>query len=250
LRGAGVFLRDHSDTEVLFQPIRRVGLPRAVERIDGVFAFAFRDGASGTLYLVRYLFGEKPLYWGPAQGRLVLASEVSALRCHPALCEAGLDRQAAYDLLLFEYLPGTASGWSGIEKARIRQILTFADGRISCERYWRPRIASRPVDLDAAVEQLRELSRQSVRRLVVADVPVGVFLSGGVDWSLVAALAAETAPDLTAFTVRVGGRALDSTFDETPHAIAVARHLRMRHQVVELDAADLADAFDAASASS
>jgi len=161
LRGAGLFLCDRSDTEVLFQLIRRVGLPRAVERIDGMFAFAFRDGASGALYLVRDRFGEKPLYWGQAQGRLVFASEVSALRCHPAFRGTGIDRQAAYSSLLFEYLPGSASGWSGIEKLEPGTILTFADGRISCERYWRSRIGGRPVGLDAAVEQLRELLRQS-----------------------------------------------------------------------------------------
>jgi asparagine synthase (glutamine-hydrolysing) len=248
LRGGGVMLRDRSDTEVLFQLIRRVGLPRAVERIDGMFAFGFRDGASGALYLARDRFGEKPLYWGQAPGLLVFASEVLALRCHPAFHATGLDWQAAYGLLLFEYLPGTASGWSGIEKLEPGTILTFAGGRISQERYWRPCIGGQPVDRDEATEQLGELLRQSVRRSVVADVPVGVFLSGGVDSSLVAALAAEAAPDLTAFTVRVGGGAFDDSFDETPHAIAVARHLGMRrHEIVELGAADLADAFDAVS---
>src|SRR6516164_7000624 len=98
LRGGGVMLRDRSDTEVLFQLIRRAGLPQAVERIDGMFAFSFRDGASGALYLARDRFGEKPLYWGQAPGLLVFASEVSALRCHPAFSGAGLDRQAAYGL--------------------------------------------------------------------------------------------------------------------------------------------------------
>jgi len=247
LRDAGVVLGDRSDTEVLFQLIRRLGVPRAVERIDGMFAFAFRDGASGTLYLVRDRFGEKPLYWGHAQGRLVFASEVSALRCHPAFSAAGLDRQAAYGLLLLEYLPGSASGWSGIEKLEPGTILTFTHGSIGRERYWRPRIGGRPVDRDTAAERLGELLRRSVRRAVVADVPVGVFLSGGVDSSLVAALAAEAAPDLTAFTVQVGGEALDDSFDETPHAIAVARHLGLRHEIVELGASDLADAFDAVS---
>src|SRR4029077_9682477 len=90
--------------------------------------------------------------------------------------------------------------------------------------------------------------RRSVQRSVVAAVPVGVFLSGGVDSSLVTALAAEAAPDLTAFTVRIGGQGFDDSFDETPHAIAVARHLGVRHEVVELGQADLVAAFDAVSA--
>jgi asparagine synthase (glutamine-hydrolysing) len=142
LRNTGVILRDRSDTEVLFQLIRHIGLHRAVERIDGMFAFAFRDGASGAVYLVRDRFGEKPLYWGNAQGRLVFASEVSALRCHPAFRETGLDRQAAYGLLLFEYLPGNTSGWSGIEKLAPGTILSFADGRVSCIRAAQRAVAS------------------------------------------------------------------------------------------------------------
>jgi len=249
LRGAGIPLRDRSDTEVLFQLIRRDGVRRAVERIDGMFAFAFRDGATGALHLARDRFGEKPLYWGTAQGQLVFASEVAALLCHPLFRDIGPDRQAAYDLLLFEYLPGTASGWSGIEKLEPGTILTLKNGRISRERYWQPNLGPRrPVRRDEAVDQLEDLLRQSVQRSVVADVPVGVFLSGGVDSSLVTAFAAEAAPDLTAFTVRIGGQGFDESFDETPHAIAVARHLGVRHQLVELGEADLLDAFDAVSA--
>ena len=78
-------------------------------------------------------------------------------------------------------------------------------------------------------------------------MPVGVFLSGGVDSGLITALAAETAPDLTAFTVRVAAEGLDESFDETPHAVAVARHLGVRHEIVELAAGDLVQAFDAVS---
>ena len=243
LRAAGMALRDHSDTEVLFQLIRRDGVPRALARIDGIFAFAFRDGASGALHLVRDRFGEKPLYWGFVHGQLVFASEVTALICHPALHGTEPDRLAAYGFLLFEYLPRTASGWAGIEKLEPGTILTVKDGRISLERYWHPRITRQPVDRNEATERLAELLRQSVRRSVVADVPVGVFLSGGVDSSLITALAAEASPDLTAFTVRIGGE----SFDETPHAIAVARHLGVRHEVVELAGNDLVDAFDTVS---
>ena len=244
LRGSGVTLRDRSDTEVLFQLIHRDGVRRAVERIDGMFAFAFRDGASGALYLVRDRFGEKPLYWGAAHGQLVFASEVSALFCHPAFRDIAPDQQAAYGLLLFEYLPGTASGWSGIEKLEPGTILTFENGRIGCDRYWQPRLDPQHVGRDEAVERLDDLLRQSVRREVVADVPVGVFLSGGVDSSLVTAFVARAAPDLTAFTVRVGEQRLDGSFDETPYAIAVSRYLGVRHEVVELGDADLVDAFD------
>ncbi len=243
LRAAGIALRDRSDTEVLFQLIRRDGVRGAVSRIDGMFAFAFRDGASGALYLVRDRFGEKPLYYGVAKGQLVFASEAAALFCHPAFRDAEPDPVAAYRHLLFEYLPRTGSGWTGIEKLEPGTILTYAEGRISLENYWRPHLDPHQIDPNEATDQLDELLRQSVRRCVVADVPVGVFLSGGIDSSLIAAYAAEAAPDLTAFTVRVGGHG----FDETPHAVAVASHLGLRHEIVELGGGDLVDAFDAVS---
>src|SRR6266436_9950513 len=244
LRGLGVPLRDRSDTEVLFQLIRREGVRRTVERIDGMFAFAFRDGASGTLHLVRDRFGEKPLYYGLARGRLVFASEVGALLCHPDFRDAVPDRLAAYSFLLFEYLPGSLSGWTGIEKIEPGTILAFRDGQISRERYWHPPVAgatAQTVDEAEAAERLGALLLASVRRRIVADVPVGVFLSGGIDSSLITALAKEAAPDLTAFTVRVGAE----SFAETPHAIATARHLGVRHEVVELGPTDLVEAFDA-----
>ena len=243
LRAAGIALRDRSDTEVLFQLIRRDGVRRAVERIDGMFAFAYRDGATGALHLVRDRFGQKPLYWGVAQGQLVFASEVTALRCHPVFRDTGLDRLAAYSFLLFEYLPRTISGWAGIEKLEPGTVLTMRGGRISVEPYWRPRLEDRRVDENEAVEELQELLRASVRRSLIADVPVGAFLSGGVDSSLVTALTAEAAPDVTAFSVRIDAE----SFDETPHALAVAQHIGVRHEIVELAASDLVAAFDAVS---
>jgi asparagine synthase (glutamine-hydrolysing) len=244
LRRSGVPLRDHSDTEVLFQLLRRDGIRRTVERIDGMFAFAFRDGATGALYLARDRFGEKPLYYATAGLDLVFASEVPALHCHPALSNSRADRMAAYSFLLYEYLPGTESGWEEIAKLEPGTVLAAKDGKIEIEYFWRPRMAptGRPAgDVSEAVDRLEELLSTSVRERLVADVPVGVFLSGGLDSSLIAALARKAAPDLTAFTVRIG----QDGFDETPYAGEVARHLGLRHQIVALDDADLIVAFDA-----
>ena len=244
LKSLGVPLRDRSDTEVLFQLIRRESVRRAVERIDGMFAFAFRDGATNTLYLVRDRFGEKPLYFGVVGPDFVFASEAPALQCHPAFQDVSPDPNAAYSLLLFEYLPGTASGWQGIAKLEPGTILTVKNGNVAIDHYWRPPV--QPVGRTArrqagAIDRLDELLSASVRDRIIADVPVGVFLSGGLDSSLVTAFARKAAPDLTAFSVRIG----EDSFDETPHAIEVARHLGIRHHVVGLDDADLITAFDA-----
>jgi asparagine synthase (glutamine-hydrolysing) len=244
LRADGIALRDRSDTEVLFQLIRRDGLARALEQIDGQFAFAFRDGTSGALHLVRDRFGEKPLYYSLVRDQLVFASEVSALLAHPSITGAAPDRLAAYQFLLFEYLPGTASGWEGIVRLEPGSILTFLRGQIRIERYWTPRLQPMAAVTEAeATERLDALLLRSVRERVVADVPVGVFLSGGVDSSLITALARQAAPGITAFTVRIGS----DSFDETPHAATVARHLGVRHEIVTVDDADLLQAFDAIS---
>jgi len=105
LRERGARLRDHSDTEALFHLIRREGVRRAVERLDGMFAFAYREGATGRLFLVRDRFGEKPLYYGTTGKDIIFASEVAALQCHPAFSPAAPDREAAFRFLLYEYLP-------------------------------------------------------------------------------------------------------------------------------------------------
>jgi asparagine synthase (glutamine-hydrolysing) len=242
LTRCGVPLRDRSDTEVLFQLIRREGVRRVVERIDGMFAFAFQDGATGTLYLARDRFGEKPLYYGQYGTQLVFASEVTALQYHPSFRNAVPDRTAAYQLLLYEYLPGTESGWRSISKLEPGTILTVRGGEITIDQFWRPPL--RPVGHASeaeAVDRLEELLLASVRDRVVADVPLGVFLSGGLDSSLITALALRASPDLTAFSVRIG----QGSFDETPRAVEVVRHLGMRHEIVDLDDADLVAASDA-----
>ena len=244
LRERGATLRDHSDTEALFHLIRREGARRAVERLDGMFAFAYREGATGRLFLVRDRFGEKPLYYGTTGKDIIFASEVAALQCHPAFSPAAPDREAAFRFLLYEYLPGTASGWHGIAKLEPGSILTFKGGDIQINHYWRPRllpVGSAAKREEEAIDRLDELLAASVRERVVADVPVGVFLSGGLDSSLITALAARASPDLTAFTVRVGA----DSFDETAHAVEAARHIGVRHEVVALDDADMFAAFDA-----
>lgn len=236
---SGVALRDRCDTEVLFQLIRRDGIRAAVEQAGGMFAFAYRDGRSGDIYLVRDRYGEKPLYYGIARGQLVFGSEAGAVLAHPAFRGAAPDLAAAYQLLQFEYVPGGLSGWTGIRKLRPGTMLHFADGRADVVEYWRPKVGGGPAVSDGeAADQLDALLQDAVARQCVADVPLGVFLSGGLDSSLLTALAARCNPGITAFTVQVGGRG----YDETPHAAAVARHLGVSHEVVRLGDADVQDA--------
>src|SRR5258708_23797932 len=240
LRNDGVELCDRSDTEVLFQMLRRSGVRQTLAAIDGMFAFAFRDGKSGTLYLARDRFGEKPLFYGLAGGALVFASELSALRRHPAFRHSGIDRAAAFQFLTYEYLPGDRSGREGIRKLPPGHLLSFADGRIAVEPYWRPPSGKqRGTSEGDALARLEQLLDESVRERLVADVPVGIFLSGGVDSGLIAALASRHAAAITALTVQMP----ELCFHETPHAVKVASHLGIRHEIVELGRGDLLHAF-------
>jgi len=163
MRRDGVPLRDASDTEVLFQLIRRHGVRDAVTRIDGMFAFAFRDGKTGEVYLARDRFGEKPLYYGIAAGQMVFGSEAGAILRHSAFRQTAPDLAAAYQLLQFEYLSGSASGWTGIDRLAPATILRFRAGRIQLCRYWKPKVGTNPgVSEHDAVGRLDDLLQDAV----------------------------------------------------------------------------------------
>ena len=243
LRAEGVPLRDESDTEVLFWLIRRNGVIGALERIDGMFAFAFRDGGTGTLWLARDRFGEKPLFYAVREGELVFASEVKAILHHPAFSAVGFDPVAVDQYLCFEYLPGTLTGYIGLRKLQPAHLLRFESGRATIEAYWRidqRRARNGTIGESEALERLEALLDDSVQKRLIADVPVGVFLSGGVDSGLVAALAARHAPGITAYTVRMP----ESTYDETRYADMVARHHGLNHEIVHLTQADVVAACE------
>jgi asparagine synthase (glutamine-hydrolysing) len=247
----GVALRDRSDTEVLFQMIRRFGVDGALDRLDGMFAFVYREGATGTVTLARDRFGEKPLSYGIADGRLVFASEVKSLRRHPAFAAAPFDVEAIGQYLAFDYVPGARTPFAGVARVRPGHVVRFSQGRAEERAYFSlaqagavGRAAAAAESEDAALARLEALLDRSVRDRLVADVPVGVFLSGGVDSALIAALAARHAPGVTAFTVQMD----EDSYDETPYAAAVARQYGLRHEVARLAGSELIRALDAVEA--
>lgn len=239
----GVLLRDRSDTEVLFQMLRRYGPKVTLAKVDGMMAFAYREGGSGRVFLARDRFGEKPLFYGMRNGVLVFASEVAAIRRHPLFHDSGFDRQAVARYLTMQYLPGGDSGFEGIKKLPPGHLLEFHAGKLSLTRYWKPQPHSGNPRLHSSSERISRMETllsESIRDRLVADVPIGVFLSGGIDSSLVAALAAKHVANVTAFSVRMG----DESFDETPYARMAAQHLGIPHEVVEFGNTDLINAFD------
>lgn len=247
LRDAGVRLRDGSDTEVLFQMIRLHGVGSALRRLDGMFAFAYRDGASGIVTLARDRFGEKPLFYTVIAGQLVFASEIKALRKHPLAAAPEFDIEAIGQYLAFDYVPAPRTGFAGIKKLLPAHLLTFDDGEIEIDAYWdlpagdpTQQSADMPATESDAIDRLDRLLRESIKSRLVADVPVGVFLSGGIDSALIAAIAADYAPGISAYTIKMPG----DGYDETPIATRVAGRFGLRHEVRTLTDAEVLYALD------
>jgi asparagine synthase (glutamine-hydrolysing) len=239
--------RGHSDTEVMLAAFDAWGVERAVARFNGMFAIAVWDRETRLLHLVRDRMGVKPLYYGFAGRTFIYGSELKALRRHPDF-NARLNRAALRFYLRFMYVPAPFSIYDGIAKLMPGTILTFdpATAQTRTTVYWSARDAAiegtrhrfRGSEEEASRE-LEVLLRDSIKIRMVADVPLGVFLSGGVDSSLVTALMqAESASPVRSFSIGFA----DTAYNEAPFAAAVARHLGTEHTeltVHERDAIDL-----------
>lgn len=227
--------RGHSDTEVLLEAFARWGVAPTLEKTVGMFALALWDKQEQKLYLARDRFGEKPLYYGMQSGVLLFGSELKALRAHPSWV-GKINRPALSAYLRYGYVPSPLSIFQGIHKLLPGTWLVF-DAKLGAlghpQAYWsvaeaaqRGRInrASRnPLEIE---ENAMGLLRQIIRDQRMADVPLGTFLSGGIDSTLITALLAEQSErPVRSFTIgfREGG------YDEAPYARAVARHLGTDH---------------------
>ncbi len=247
LRREGAHLVDHSDSEVLFHLLQRDGVKRTLDQIDGMFAFAFYEARTDKLYLVRDRFGEKPLYYCERDEGLVFGSEPSAVLAHPLAQDLPIDLNAVAAYTHFEYLPGSRSLYRDLRKLPPGSFLTYQSGRAEISCYWQPSPQERGSVLEneaGKLEKLDYLLRESVRERLVADVPVGVFLSGGIDSSLVAALVGKYAGGLTAFTISLP----DQSYDEAHSAKVLAGSLGLQHRVIPIGNSDIGAAFATISA--
>lgn len=233
LEAAGHAFRSHSDTEVLIEACAAWGVERAVRRLVGIFAFALWDRRDRVLSLVRDHLGVKPLYWTRQGGALLFGSQPKALRAHPAF-SAGLDRDALSAYLRFSCIPAPGTIFQGVHKLEPGRILTVRPGREPEETvYWDAETAARaglanPLALSdgEATDALEALLSDAVGRQMMADVPLGAFLSGGVDSSAVVALMARRS-DRPVRTFTIGFS--EGGYNEADAARAVARHLGTDH---------------------
>jgi asparagine synthase (glutamine-hydrolysing) len=234
LAAAGVTMRSESDTEVLLEACALWGVEAAVERAIGMFAFALWDRSTRSLYLARDRLGIKPLYYAATSERVLFASELKALRAVPDWKPA-IDDDAVAGFLRHAYIAQPRTIYREASKLPPGHILTLRHGRAAAPKcFWDLRgIATAgqarndpAPDENEAIERLDALLRDSVRLRMIADVPLGAFLSGGIDSSTVVALmqAQSTRP---VKTFSIGFHATD--YDEAEHAKRVAAHLHTDH---------------------
>ncbi len=233
----------NADTEVLVHLYEDLG-PRCVERLNGMFAFALWDERERRLVLARDRFGKKPLYYAEVDGSLLFGSELKALREHP-LCPRALDFESLCKYLALEYVPTPHSILEGVKKLPGGHLLVWRDGESSIEQYWDLSFGSSDgVQSDGDyVEEFRVRFREAVRRRLISDVPLGAFLSGGIDSSSVVAMMAAELPAglVKTFSIGFGER----SFDESGHARRVAAHFGTDHREDVFTARDLLDLLPA-----
>jgi asparagine synthase (glutamine-hydrolysing) len=238
--------RTQSDTEVLVHLYEEKG-HSLLDDLDGMFAFAIVDERKEQLFLARDRFGEKPLYYAPLnEGRgLVFASEMKALFPFPGL-DNHLDVPAIAQFLALGYVPAPRTHLQGVRKLKAGEALSLDPGTgLRIWRYWQPRIETNrtePPSREAAVESVRARVLQSVRLRLRSDVPIGAFLSGGVDSTYIAAAIRELQPAAKFSTFCASFD--DQQLDEAPYARLVAKHLGTDHHEVRFSSVDLLAIFD------
>jgi asparagine synthase (glutamine-hydrolysing) len=227
LEGRGHRFATNADTEVIPHLYEELG-PRCVERLNGMFAFALWDEPERRLVLARDRFGKKPLYYAEVDGGLLFGSELKSLLEHPR-CPRELDLESLSAYLAAEYVPTPRAIFAGVRKLPGGHLLVWQDGRSRLEEYWDLSFARDDIERseEEYAEELRSCLREAVQRRLVSDVPLGAFLSGGIDSSSVVAFMSEALPAgaVKTFSIGFGER----SFDESAHARRVAEHFGTDH---------------------
>ena len=241
LESTGARFRTRSDTEVILQLYRKHG-DSSIAMLHGMFAFAVWDKSRRRLLLARDRFGEKPLYYFAGSDRFVFASEIKSLLRHPAV-ERRLDPAALHDFLSFDYVPGPGTVFSGIRQVPPGHFMSIDRHGIQLHRYWQPTFAQsgEVPSLEDASAQIVERLTGSIRSRRQADVPLGVFLSGGIDSAATVALLRQTTNERI-LTFSLGFSEPDR--DERPFARQVAQIFGTEHREF-LYQLDLARDFEA-----
>ncbi len=248
LEAKGHKFKTKSDTEILPHLYEEYG-DGLLEHVNGMYAFSLWDSKRKKLIIARDRFGEKPLYYGVFDRKLIWASELKALIAHPAV-KPELDLNAVRHYVSFDYVPAPMSIFKGIHKLPAAHVLTVENGEVRTRRYWDltwsdpgtvasgPNGTSHAKSLSGKAEELKELLSDAVRMRLVSDVPLGILLSGGIDSSSVAAFAVRHATERVK-TFSIGFE--EDSFDESKYARQVAKHLDTEHYEDKLSATTAGD---------
>jgi asparagine synthase (glutamine-hydrolysing) len=232
LEGRGHRFSTRSDTEVIVHLYEELG-PRCVERLHGMFGLAVWDTRRRRLLIARDRVGKKPMFYALRDGVLTFASELGSLLQDPAISRE-IDMEGLDAYLAFRYIPSPLTAFRAVRKLPPAHLLVFEGGRATIERYWSLDFSrKRQFDSDEdAFEEVREHLRRATRRRMISDVPLGAFLSGGVDsGAVVAAMAEASATPVKTFSI--GFR--DSPLDERPLARLVAERFATEHHELEVE---------------
>src|SRR5687768_9459388 len=232
--------RSHSDVETIL-PLYLDQGSRAVEMLDGMFGLAIWDNRTQTLLLARDRAGEKPLFYMRAGDEVLFASELQCLLRHPHVPRE-LDRVAIDEYLTLGYIPEPRTPFAAIRRVCAGTVMLFRDGREETTRYWDPeRFTIEPRNAQDAIATTQRLIEEAVSKQVMSDVPVGVFISGGLDSSLLATLASQKigVDKVHTFSAQFA----EESYDESADAADLARHMRTRHVPVRTDEETLFDAL-------
>jgi len=234
LEARGHRFRTGSDNEVVLHLYEEYGTD-CLARLNGMFAFAILELESGRLFLARDRFGQKPLFYTQSGGRFAFASGPAALQALPWVSDE-LDLTAVHDFLEYQYIPEPRSIYQDIRKFPPHHFGIWEDGRLRLESYWEPRLnPTFSGTYKEAQQALQAALEGAVARRLVADVPVGIFLSGGFDSTLICALAqAASATPVQTFSIGFP----EKKYDEREFAAAAARHLGTNHHFREVQPDD------------
>jgi asparagine synthase (glutamine-hydrolysing) len=243
LEARGATFRSTSDTEVLLAAFEYWGVPASIRKLEGMFAIGVWDRSDECLWLIRDRIGEKPLYYALGGEGVVFASELKAIVASE-LCSGVVRARSVADVVERGYVRGSNTIYQDVQKVRPGEYHRFSVNgsqmAVESVRYWQPRAIDasgtrQPISVGDATNELDTLLQEVVKAEIFADVPVGAFLSGGIDSSLIAAIM-QRVGNGSAHTFTIGFA--ESAFDESPFAKAVADHLGTDHTEIILSASD------------
>ena len=223
------------DTEVIVHGYEEWGTD-CFKKFNGMFAVAVWDEDKKSLVLARDRYGQKPLYWIQSDDAFIFGSEMKAILKHPKV-KKELNNLAIYQFFCFDYVPQPLTVFKDIYKLANGCFLVFKDGEVRVDKYYQVDMAKKDISLSSALNDLEQKLEDSVYRRLMADVPLGIFLSGGIDSSTIAYFAKKQKDDIKTFSIGFK----EKSFDESPYARQVADFLRTDHYHKEFTPKDLID---------